>query len=117
MKKLILIVFGLFITTQSFAYDGISESIQTGRKTVTTAGTREQLTSTSTACTRVIITAETDNTGVIVVGGGSVVASLSTRQGTPLAAGNSVTIPISNLDKIWIDTTIDTDGVLYTWFD
>ncbi len=38
----------------------------------------------STPCKKVTITAETDNTGIVVIGGSTVVAALGTRQGTPL---------------------------------
>lgn len=86
-----------------------------GRQTVTTAGTRVALAS-STACKQVIITAETDNTGLVVVGGSTCVAALATRRGTPLAAGDSVAFDIDNLADIYIDSTVNTDGVTYTYF-
>lgn len=89
--------------------------IGTGRTTVTTAGTRVVLAA-STACKKVDITAETDNTGVIVVGGTGVVASLATRQGTPLNAGDTYSIEIDNLNDINIDSTVSTEGVTYTYY-
>ncbi len=85
------------------------------RKVVTTAGTRVTLASSTTAKS-VVITAETDNTGVIVVGGTTVVASLSTRRGTPLNAGDSITIPCDNLNDINLDATVSGDGVTFTYF-
>lgn len=87
-------------------------AIGDGRKVVAAAGTAEAL-ATSTACKRVIIMAETNNTGVITVGGSTVVAALATRQGIPLNAGDSVTITIDNLSKIYLDTTVNGDGVTY----
>lgn len=89
-------------------------SIGNGRKTVTTGGTAEQL-STGQACNSVIITAETDNTGIIVVGSSTVVASLSTRQGTPLNAGESLVLTITNLNLVYLDTTVNGDGVTFLW--
>lgn len=86
-----------------------------GRQTVTTAGTRVQLSTTNTPITEVIITAETDNTGIIVVGVGTVVATLATRQGTPLLAGESLVMTEDNLTEIWLDSTVSTDGVTYQW--
>lgn len=84
-----------------------------GRTTVTTAGTRVALAS-STAAKQVIITAETDNTGIVVVGGSTVVAALATRQGTPLAAGDSVVLPIDNLADVNLDAMVNGEGVTYT---
>ena len=89
--------------------------LNTGRQTVTTAGTRIALAS-STTCKSVIITAETDNTGVIVVGGSGVIASLATRQGTPLYALGSVCFEVDDLADVFIDSTVNTDGVTYTYF-
>ena len=89
--------------------------IADGRKTVTTAGTRVTLAS-STACKQVIITAETDNTGYVVVGGSTVVAALATRSGTPLNPGDSIAIEISNLSNVYLDAVVSTDGVTYTYF-
>ena len=86
-----------------------------GRQTVTTAGTAVQLSTTSVGASEVIITAETDNTGIIVVGTSTVVAALATRKGTPLLAGESLVIAIDDLNKISLDPTVSTDGVTYQW--
>jgi len=85
-----------------------------GRKIVTAATTREALAA-STPCKWVIITAETDNTGVVVVGGITVVALLATRRGTPLLAGESITLSSDNLADIYLDVTVGGDGVTYTY--
>jgi hypothetical protein len=89
-------------------------SVGDGRKTVTTGGTAEALAS-STSIKSVVITAETDNTGVIVVGGSTVVAALGTRRGTPLSAGESLSLEIDNLADVYLDTTVNGDGVTYTY--
>jgi hypothetical protein len=90
-------------------------SIADDRKTVTTAGTRVALAS-STACKQVVITAETDNTGYVVVGGSTVVAALATRRGVPLAPGDSVTFQIDNLADVYLDSTVNGDGVTFAYF-
>lgn len=95
-------------TTHS--YTGIGD----GRKVVTTAGTRVTLAA-STAAKQVIITAETDNTGLIVVGGTTVVASLATRQGVPLNAGDTIALEIDNLNDVNLDSTVNGDGVTFTY--
>lgn len=92
----------------------IGDSVGDGRKTVTTAGTAERLAA-ATKATQVVITAETDNTGIICVGGSTVVAALATRRGTPLSLGDTVTLPCVDLSDIWLDTTVDGDGATFTY--
>lgn len=90
-------------------------TIKDGRKTVTTAATREALVASATPAKKVIITAETDNTGVIAVGGSTVVALLASRRGTPLLAGDSFTLEVDDLIDVYLDTTVNGDGVTYTY--
>lgn len=90
-------------------------SVTDGRKVVTTAGTRVALAA-STVVKEVVITAETDNTGIVVVGGSTVVAALATRSGIPLNAGDSISFQITNLNAISLDSTVSTDGVTYVAF-
>lgn len=85
-----------------------------GRKTVTTAGTAEQFS--SQACKKVVITAETSNTNIVVIGGSGVVASEGTRQGHPLNPYQSVTFEVSNLDLLYIDSITDGEGVTFIYF-
>jgi len=87
-----------------------------GRKVVTTAGTRVAL-ATSTACKEVVITAETDNTGIVAVGAAAtVIASLATRTGIPLSPGDSIVLQIDNLADIGLDATVSGDGVTFMAF-
>lgn len=89
--------------------------IGSGRKVVTTAGTRVALAST-TAAKYVVITAETDNTGIVVVGSASgVIAALGTREGVPLAAGDSISLQIDDLADIGLDSTVSGDGVTFLY--
>ena len=92
-------------------------SIGNGRTVVTTAGTRVQLSATSVKCKRVVIIGEEDNNGTIAVGGSTVVASLATRQGVPLVALQSETIYINNLNKIYLDATVNGEGVTYVYYN
>lgn len=85
-----------------------------GVKTVTTAGTDVVLAST-TPCVSVTIQAQTDNTGVIAVGGSGVDATIATGTGNVLEAGESISMDISNLNLIYIDSTVSGDGVRYTY--
>ena len=94
---------------QATTFGGVTD----GRKTVAAAGTAERM-SANFSCKSVVLTAETDNAGTVVVGGASVVAALSTRRGTPLTAGQSLTLPVNNLNLVWLDVTTSGDGVTYT---
>jgi hypothetical protein len=103
--------------------DGISVSdasddntaLTGGRKEVAVAGVAEALAA-STECKSVTIQAEFNNTGIIVVGGSGVIAAEATRVGLALGAEDSVTISIDDLAKIFLDTTVSTDGVTFIYF-
>lgn len=86
-----------------------------GRKTVALAGTREAL-ATSTPARMVLITAETDNTNPVTVGGSTVVGALATRRGTPLYAGESALFPCDNLADIYLDVITNGEGVTFVYF-
>jgi len=90
-------------------------SIGTGRKTVTTSGTEVQLVASSTPCLEVTIQAELDNTNVVVVGDVNVVAALATRQGIALSPGESITLVIDDVQKIYIDAITNGEGVTFTY--
>ena len=95
--------------------DNTGRGLGDGRTEVAVAGTRVQLSTASVEARSIVITAETNNTGVITVGGSTVVGAEATRRGTPLTAGQSMTVDIGNLNGIWLDTTVNTDGVTYTY--
>ena len=88
-------------------------SLGDNRKTVT-AGSAEAIAS-STACKTVFITALLSNTGVVVVGGSTVVAAVLTRRGIPLQAGDSIVIKTDNLADIYIDSMTTGEGVSFTY--
>ena len=91
-------------------------TVTDGRTVVTTAGTRVALAS-STACKEVIITAETDNTGIVVVGAAAtVIAAIATRRGVPLSAGDSIVLQSDNLADVGLDSTVSGDGVTFMAF-
>ena len=92
----------------------IPTGIGHGVTTVTTAGTDVVLAS-STACKKVIIQAQTDNTGLIAIGASGVDATEATGTGVLLAAGEAVELEITNLATAYIDSTVNGDGVRYTY--
>lgn len=85
-----------------------------GRKVVTTAGTAVAVTSTVTVCHQVDITAEEDNTGLIAVGDSGVIAALETRKGVYLSKGDTYTLYDVDLSKVYLDATVNGDGVTYS---
>lgn len=87
-------------------------TIVDGRKVVTTAGTAVAIAA-STACTQVQVTALSTNSQLVVVGASTVVAAAGTRRGTPLSAGQSTTIPIDNLSRVFIDSLVNGEGVSF----
>lgn len=91
-----------------------ASEVDDGRQTVTTPGTAVALAA-STTCTEIIATAETDNTDIIVIGGSTVVAALSTRRGNPLYPGDSMSITSDNLSKVYIDAIVAGEGVTFTY--
>lgn len=97
------------ITTVPAAHE-----IHDGRQTVATPGTAVALAA-STACKRVTITAETNNSDILVVGGSTVVAALVTRRGTPLYPGDSYSLDADDLAEVFIDALTATDGATFTY--
>lgn len=90
----------------------VADTIGDGSQTVTTAGTRVQLTSTVTPCRLVNIFAKAGNTGNIFVGGSTV----SSTRGMVLEQARSTDwFPIDDLSKIYIDAAISSDGVQYAY--
>ena len=89
--------------------------IADGVKTVTTAGTDVALAA-STACKRVTIQAQTDNTGLIAVGGTGVDATVATGTGIILNAGDVFELDIDDLADVFIDSTVSGEGVRFTYF-
>jgi len=96
--------------------EAVKSSIGDGRKVVTTAATRVALAA-STPCKHITITAETNNTDIVVVGGITVVAALATRQGVPLYPGDSYDLDIDDLADVYIDALVSTEGVTYVYFN
>lgn len=90
----------------------VTGSVGDGSKTVTTAGTRVQLSSSSVSCRKVKIIGLSTNTGSIWVGGSTVASG----RGEPLLALQSTDwIETNNLSNIYIDSTVNAEGVSYIY--
>jgi len=90
-------------------------SINHGIKTVATAGTSVALAA-STTCRHLVVQAQTDNTGKIAVGASGVSAVIASGTGILLEPGDAFEMDISNLSLVYIDSTVNGDGVRYTYF-
>lgn len=86
-----------------------------GVKVVTTAGTDVALAA-STACKKVDIQSQTDNTSLIAVGGSGVDATIATGTGIILNPGESYSLEIDNLADIYIDSLVNGEGVRFTYY-
>lgn len=98
-------------STSRLAISGIGHGVTT----VTTAGTDVALAG-STACKRVTIQSQTDNTGVIAVGATGVDATVATGTGILLFPGDIFELDIDNLADVFIDSSVNGEGVRYTYF-
>ena len=94
--------------------DHSTSGIGHGVTTVTTAGTDVVLAA-STPVKWVVIQAQTDNSGIIAVGGSGVDATVATGTGVALAVGESISLFIDNLANVFIDATMPGEGVRYIY--
>lgn len=93
----------------------LTRNIGDGRKTVTTAGTRVQLTATQTECQWVVVQALSANTTAVAVGGVTVVAASGTERGTVLLPLDAVKIMVDDVSKLYVDSRTSGEGVAYTF--
>jgi hypothetical protein len=90
-----------------------STTLVDGRKTSTTPGTAVALRA-SLACKWVAVTALVTNTAQVNVGGSGVLGTLGASTGTPLLPGGSITIPVDDASKVFIDPRVSGEGVSFT---
>ncbi len=93
-----------------------NNTIGQGRKIVSAAGTPVVLGS-STSCKSITIQSEKDNTSDVVIGGSGIVGALASREGVYLSPGDSIDLPIDNLDKVYVDALVNGEGVTYVYFN
>ncbi len=89
--------------------------VSDGRQPVTAAGTRVQLVYVSSPAKKVIVQAEASITGIIVVGGPTVVAANATRRGQALYARETATLEISDLNTVYLDGTVSGEGATFVY--
>lgn len=96
------------LTTPLNVLETAPTTIYNGKTTVTTAGTRVVLAA-STTVKSVTIKALAANTGTIYVGDSSVAST----NGFQLAAGDTVSLDLNNLNTVNIDSSVNGEGVTY----
>ena len=115
MKK-ILLISGLiiFMAVNVFAQNrSPSDSVGMGTKAVTTAGTAVVLSATSEVAKDLIVTAYSTNSGLIYVGNSTV--DKDAKLGGEITAGKSYVIPYCNVGEVYIDSTVNGEGVTFTY--
>jgi len=98
------------VTVRQLDIHSIGDGIQTA-----IAGTAIVLTTSSISCKRIHIMGRTQNTDYVVVGSSTVVAAEETRRGIPLSAGQSITMQIDNVQKVYIDSIVNGEGVTFLY--
>lgn len=88
-----------------------TSSLGHGLKLIASAGTDERLAD-YTEVKWVMLQALPSNTGAIAIGGPGVDAAST---GVTLEASDSLTLPLDNLTDIYLDATVNGDGVRYTY--
>ena len=86
-----------------------------GTTTITTAGTPERITTTTTPIRRVWIQALDTNTGVVAIGGMNVDETPATRKGLAIFATQGQWFEVSDLSIIWLDVSVGGEGVNYLY--
>jgi hypothetical protein len=84
-----------------------------GRKTSTTPGTAVAIRA-ALVCKWVTVTALVTNTQQVNVGGSGVLGTLGASTGTPLLPGGSISLPVDNASKVFIDPRVSGEGVSFT---
>ncbi len=87
-------------------------TITAGTKNVTTAGTRLTLVATSAPAKHVFIQAKRANTGFIYVGG----VTIASTNGISLSAGDVIDFPITDLIAVYLDSSVNGEGVTFSYF-
>lgn len=85
-----------------------SRQLRHGLVDVPTAGTAVQFPNAS--CREITIIAKDTNSGTIYVGGTGV---SDTSYGVKLKADGSITLPVSNANMVYINASVDGEGVSY----
>ena len=93
------------IVTETQSSIVIPASVAQGFQAITTAGTRVNLA--DNVAKSITIKANANNNGTVYIGDSTVTSS----DGFPLRAGDTLSLDISNTNKIWIDASISGESI------
>ena len=96
------------LLVQALAAETVPSTIYNGKKTVTTAGTRVAL-GAATSMRAITVKALSTNTGIIYVGN----ATVASTNGLELLPGDTVNFNVDDIAKIYIDSSVNGEGVTY----
>lgn len=108
--------FVVTINNEPTATPGNTDTFKTGQKTVTSAGTPVQLSTVSVAVPagkKVTVIAKPDNTGTIYFANTQALCVAGTYF-NGLAAGLAHSFEVNNVNQIWIDASVNGEGV--SWY-
>lgn len=88
-----------------------SGAVGSNQASVTNAGTRVQLAAAS--CKSITIKAKDTNTGYIYVGNSGVTSA----NGFILGSGETVSVDVNNANLMWIDSSVNNEGVSYIYIN
>jgi hypothetical protein len=96
-------------TTYGLASTELPASTIYNNKVTTNAGSRVQLSAVSTSIKSVSIKALATNTGTVYVGNSTVAST----NGYQLAAGDAIDVDVNNLNGVYIDVSVNGEGITY----
>ncbi len=87
-----------------------------GSTTISSAGTPVRITATSTPCAGVWVGGDTGNSSVIYVGSSTVDGVQGQQRGISVEpAGNSILIPVNNLNLLYVDANTSGDSAVWSY--
>ncbi|MFA5091695.1 MAG: hypothetical protein WC483_03845 [Candidatus Paceibacterota bacterium] len=88
----------------------------TGQKNVTTAGTPVQLGHNPVPNgVKICIKAKKANTGTIYIGNSSANAKIANATCFSLAANEAISLSVDNLNDVWIDSSVNGEGIEFAF--
>lgn len=100
------------LRTEPSTAGDVATTLTNGRKAVAATATPEAI-RTTLACKWVMVTAFKTNTSDVYVGGTGIVADAGSQTGVPLAAGESVTLPVADAASVFVDVLVNAEGVTF----
>ena len=105
-------------TKRSLRVKSVAGGLVDGNTDVPSAGNAVQLSATSKPCMGVFVSGDIGNANVVVVGTSTVVATSGSQRGIAVEpAGNSIFIPVNNLNLLYVDAITDGDNLIWAYLE